>query len=121
MAAERRAESHAWDDEEEAVRISIVERLGPDLAAKVTDTMMMRFVRGYYYEDPRAEKTAAILRETLEWRERIGANNLIDAPDQLLVQQSLDYRNLFHLDIYGRDATGHVVICHVCATSPQCN
>ena len=40
-------------------------------------------------------------------------DNLIDAPDQLLVQQSLDYRELFHLDIYGRDDTGHVIMCHV--------
>ena len=86
MAAQRRAESHAWDEEEEAVRRFIVERLGAALAAKVSDTMMMRFVRGYYYEEPRAEKTAEILRETLEWRERMGVDRLIDAPDELLVR-----------------------------------
>lgn len=117
MVAERRAESYAWDEEEEAVRLSIVERLGPELAAKVSDTMMMRFVRGYYYEEPRAENTADILRETLEWRERTGVDKLLDAPDELLVRQSLDYRNLFHMDIYGRDDTGHAVLCQVCARS----
>ena len=40
-------------------------------------------------------------------------DNLIDAPDELLVQQSLVYHDLFHLDIYGRDNTGHVILCHV--------
>ena len=60
--AERRAEDYAWDHEEEAVRKHIVGELGPELAAKVSDTTMMRFIRGYYYEEP---QTAAILRETL--------------------------------------------------------
>ena len=46
MVAERRAETHAWDEEEEAVRRHILGELGPALSAKVTDTMMMRFVRG---------------------------------------------------------------------------
>jgi hypothetical protein len=113
--AERRAESYAWDEEEEAVRVHIVQQLGPALAAQVSDTMMMRFIRGYYYEEPRAENTLAILRETLQWRQRTGVESMIDEPDEMLLRQSMTYRNLFHLDIYGRDSTGHVIMCQVSA------
>jgi hypothetical protein len=118
--AERRAESYAWDEEEEAVRVHIVQQLGPALAAQVSDTMMMRFIRGYYYEEPRAENTLAILRETLQWRQRTGVESMIDEPDEMLLRQSMTYRNLFHLDIYGRDSTGHVIMCQVSAPPCTC-
>ena len=43
---------------------------------------------------------------------------MIDEPDEMLLRQSMTYRNLFHLDIYGRDSTGHVIMCQVSAPPP---
>ena len=111
--AERRAEDYAWDLEEETVRASVVADLGPELAAQVSDTTMMRFIRGYYYEEPRAEKTAAILRETLAWRDEFGVDGFLEAPDAQMLKQCQEYRDVFHLDIFGRDDTGHVIMCQV--------
>ena len=49
--AGRKTEDDPWDAEEERVRVALVNALG-ERASKVSDTMMVTFVRGYHYEIP---------------------------------------------------------------------
>eukprot|EP01047_Picozoa_sp_COSAG01_P091558 COSAG01_NODE_23132_length_827_cov_1.160714_2_plen_50_part_01 len=44
----RKFEDDPWDAEEESVRTAIVDHLGPQRAAKVSDEMMVTFIRGYH-------------------------------------------------------------------------
>ena len=106
-----RGEDEEWTEDEEAVRRVVVAQLGPALAARVSDSMMMRFVRSFYYEQPRAEQTALKLRQTLEWRAEFGTDTLLTAPDEALVGETKAYRRLFKIDMFGRDKQGHAVIC----------
>ena len=113
-----KAEDDAWDDEEEQVRQEILARLEPEAAARVSDVMMTCFVRGYHYEDPRAEKTLEVLERALTWRADNGVDKLLDVPGdpnepnhQEFVRQAKAYQKTFHLDIFGHDDNEHVLMC----------
>ena len=58
----------------------------------------------------------AILRETLQWREVFGVEAFLEDPDPQMVRQCREYRDVFHLDIFGRDDTGHVIMCQAVGT-----
>eukprot|EP01050_Picozoa_sp_SAG11_P020613 SAG11_NODE_3507_length_2406_cov_1.843520_2_plen_83_part_00 len=53
------------DEEEQAIEAEVREMLGPERSSQVPYDMMLRFVRGYFYEAPRAPKTYEVLCQTL--------------------------------------------------------
>ena len=60
--SKRRAESEPMDEEEITIEAEVRAMLGPEESAKVPPLVMLRFVRGYFYENPRAPKTLAVLQ-----------------------------------------------------------
>jgi hypothetical protein len=114
----RKFEDDPWDAEEEAVRTAIVDHLGPQRAAKVSDEMMVTFIRGYHYEEPRIPKTIEVLERCLEWREELGVDRLLEPGDpedpafREELRQARLFRQVFHLDVWGKDDSDHCILCH---------
>jgi hypothetical protein len=134
----KRIESAPWADDELAVRDGMLAVLRTDepppaaaaaaasgaaddptsLIGGLDATMMLQTIRGYYYEEPRTENTLAAYHRILSWRAEQGADTVLSDPPAEVVAEHAAWREIWFMDIYGMNSSGHPIIGHQVGSIP---
>jgi hypothetical protein len=48
----------------------------------------------------------------IDWRREIGADALLRAPPTHIIQRHTEWRQHWHMDVYGEDSAGHPIMGH---------
>eukprot|EP01043_Picozoa_sp_COSAG02_P068349 COSAG02_NODE_11316_length_1749_cov_1.334545_1_plen_356_part_01 len=111
-AGPKRAETDPLDEEERMLCDALAAKLNLDGFEYIDRVLLLQMVRGYHYEEKRLAQTYEVLRRCLEWRRSVGADSVLDAPTPSVLADHEEWRQAWHMDIYGTDAVGHPVMGH---------
>ena len=112
--ARKRDEREPWCADELAVRRALLARLSPaqTQAALLDSTLMLQVIRGAHHHEQRLETIASGYLKVLDWRAGIGADTVLSDPPAPTVTQHAEWRQRWHLDVYGEDRAGRPILGH---------
>eukprot|EP01043_Picozoa_sp_COSAG02_P070870 COSAG02_NODE_12723_length_1502_cov_1.698006_1_plen_323_part_01 len=108
----KRAEEDPLDEEERLLCDALAAKLNLDGFEYIDQVLLLQMVRGYHYEEKRLARTYEVLHRCLEWRRSVGADSVLDAPTPSVLADHGEWRQAWHMDIYGTDAAGHPIMGH---------
>lgn len=98
-------ESLPLNEEEKQAMEKLRNGLPAELLVCVDDGMLTRFVRGYWQEKDREEKTLSTLISALEWRKTVNADSICEKP----LGREREWMSYWPYDFIGFDKRGHPV------------
>jgi hypothetical protein len=98
-------ESRPVTEEEQKAIDELKARLTPEELAIVPEARFLMFVRGYWQEKDRAETTYSYLKRTLDYRNEMDSDGLLNKT----LDKEEKYIHLWPYDFHGTDKRGHII------------
>ena len=108
----KRSEDDPLDEQERVLCDALSRLLTLEGFEYIDRVLLLQMVRGYHYEEQRLEKTYEVLCRCLEWRRSVGADSVLHKPSRRVLDDHAEWRQAWHMDIYGADAAGHPIMGH---------
>uniref|UniRef100_A0A6A7G9X9 CRAL-TRIO domain-containing protein n=1 Tax=Hirondellea gigas TaxID=1518452 RepID=A0A6A7G9X9_9CRUS len=99
-------EARPLSEEEEKILEGVKSYLEEKDFGEVSNIMLIKFVRGYYHETPRLEKTCEILEKALIFRRDNHIDDLLERKGEAAAEFS---KTCWPYHVHGRDRLGHPV------------